>query len=513
MSLKVSTEPKENRQLAMTIEVEEDRVNQELRKAARKVARQLKIPGFRKGRAPYNVVVQRVGVGALFEEFLDDLGQEVYKQAIDQESIEPYAVASLDNIELEPLRYQLTVPLAPEVKLGDYRSLRIEESEPEIDEEEVEARLDEIRERNAGYQTMERPSEYGDLITIDVRAVVLDEEGNETDTVVLEETDWDVTPDAENPMEPAGFDEALLGLEPGTEETFEIAWPEDSQSLYAGKNVRFQVKVHEIQAYQTPELTDELAQTVGPDFETVDDLVESIRESVQEEVAQEIEADYLEEVLDALVEMSELDYPPAAIEFQIDQMIQNTDAQLRRMGLQGIEQYLAMQDKSMEEHREELRDEAEQYLRRNLVLSEVIEAEKLTVSDEEFEERLAEMVGEPSEEATGEEQESRQQFVEMMQQEGNRRIIDEQILSEKAIERVLAIVRGEEVPEPGAEVETEATAESEAAESVHEVEGEAEELPQTQVVAGEGEPVVGEIEEGKVEATPEPEETGEETEE
>ena len=104
-------------------------------------------------------------------------------------------------------------------------------------------------------------------MTIDVRGVVLDDEGNETDTVVFDEEDWDVTPDEENPMEPAGLDAALQGLSTGEEKSFELAWPEDSPSMYAGSTVRFGVKVHKIQSYEAPpEMTDEIAQSVGPDY-------------------------------------------------------------------------------------------------------------------------------------------------------------------------------------------------------------------------------------------------------
>jgi trigger factor len=206
MALQISKEPRENCQLALTIEVDQERVDQELRKAARKAARDFRIPGFRQGKAPYSVIVQYVGLPTLYNEFVDDLGQEIYKETLEQESIEPYATATLENVEFEPLRYTLIVPLEPEIDLGDYRSLRIEEEEPEVSEEEINERLREYQEQNAGWQEVDRPSTYGDLMTIDVRSVLIEGDaaaGEETaeETVVLEETDWEVTPDQENPMD------------------------------------------------------------------------------------------------------------------------------------------------------------------------------------------------------------------------------------------------------------------------------------------------------------------------
>jgi len=278
MSLKVTTEPRENRQLALTVEVDQERVDKELRKAARKAAQQYRIHGFRQGKAPYNIVVQQIGLPNLYREFVDDLAEEMYKAAIEQESIQPYAQAALEDMKLEPLTYTLLVPLEPEVELGDYRSLRVEEEAPQVDEAAVNERLEAYREQNSAWSEVTRPSAYGDTMNIDVKSVIVPEEGadpNAEETVVLNETDWDVTPDQENPMEPPGFDQALLGLTAGEEKEFDLSWPDDSQSVYAGKTAHFHVKVNSIKAYEKPELNDAFAQLVGPDFETIEDLRQS----------------------------------------------------------------------------------------------------------------------------------------------------------------------------------------------------------------------------------------------
>jgi len=448
MSITVTREPKENRQLGLIIEVDNERVEKEMQKAARKAAGQYKIPGFRKGKAPYHIILRHFGVGALMEEFVDELGQEVYKTALEQENIEPFGIGSMTNVEMEPLRYYVTVPLAPEVKLGDYRSLRVEETPVVVDETEVQARIDQILEREAGYSDVERPSQYGDLMTVDLRAVVLDADGNETDTVVLDETDWDVTPDSANPMEPAGFDEALLGMIPGENKTFDIDWPEDSPSMYAGQRVRYQVVLHSNQAHVKPELTDELAQSVGPEFETAEDLVTRIRENLQEELSQEADDNFLGSILDQLVAMSELDYPPTAVEMQIDQMIQTTDQRFRQMGLKGIDNFLEMTGQTIEKYRQDMREEAEKILRRNLVLSEIAIVEKIAVSEEEALTEINKMFGDLAEDATPEQIESRERLIQMMMQGSSRLSIVERVVTDKAFALVKAIARGEEIPDP-----------------------------------------------------------------
>ncbi|MCC9077261.1 trigger factor [Litorilinea aerophila] len=446
MPLKVSTEPKENRQLEMTIEVEQERVDQELRKAARKLAGQYRIPGFRKGKAPYHIVAQYVGLPALFNEFIEKLGEEVYRQALEQEQIEPYAPASLDIASLEPLTYRLTIPLEPKVDLGDYRSLRLEEEEPVVEEAEIEEQLKQYLEQYAGWQEVDRPSQYGDMLTIDVKSVLVQEDAAEgEETVVLDETDWDVTLDQENPMEPPGFDEALLGMRPGEEKEFVLSWPEDSQSIYAGKQARFHVKLHKIQAYEQPELNDDFAKLVGPDFETLDDLKESIRQSLLEEKKREAEQEYLEKALDLLVEQSQMEYPPVVVEDQLDAMVQEFERQLRQFGIESLESYLQQTGQSLEEYRESLREAAERVARRNLVISELYQAEGLEVTDEDIEERIKEMFGEEADSQDP----STQGLIQIMRQGAGRSILESQILQEKALQRLLAIVRGEELPPPG----------------------------------------------------------------
>jgi len=465
MTLTVSTEPMDSRQLAMTIEVAEERIDQEMRKAARKIAQQVRIPGFRKGRVPFHILLQFVGREAIVNEFVDELGQEVYKEALEQEGLEPYYIGSLDNVDTEQaVRFHLTIPLPPEVSLGDYRDLRVEEEEVEADEEQIQERVQAILEQNADYVEADRPSQYGDLMTIDLKGVALDDDGNETETVVFDEEDWDVTPDQENPMEPAGLDEELVGLTSGEEKSFEIAWPEDSPSMYAGSTVRFSVKVHKTQAFQTPaELTDEIAQNFGPDFENATDLLENIRENALQEATQQAEAEHAQKVLQGLIDMSELAYPPVAVDLEIDRLVRNFDMRIRQMGMQGLEQYLEMSGQKIEDYRESLREDAEKSLQVELALEELSTCEKLKVSEEEFEAHIGDAAAPLPEDADEEAVKAREDMLEMMRAEHSRPLIESEILREKSVNLILAIARGEDIPEPAeseSEEEEQATAEA-----------------------------------------------------
>lgn len=456
MSLKVTTEPRENRQLVMTIEVPQERVEKELRRAAAKVAGNYRIPGFRKGKAPYNIVVQQFGLANLYGEFVDDLGQEVYKQAIEQEKIEPYASASLEDVKLDPLVYTLLIPMEPVVTLGDYQSLRIEEETPVVDDTLVDERIDGLAAQYAAWRTVERPSTYGDILTIDVNSVIDNEDGSQT--VVLNESDWEVTPDEENPMDPPGFDAELIGLVAGAEKTFSLEWPAGSKSVHAGKTAQFTVLVKDIQAYDKPELNDEFAKLVGPDYNTLEDLRNSIRSTLETSEKSRAENQYLDKALDAIVDISELDYPSTVVEDQMDAMLEEFERRLRMFGIDGLETYFKQIGQKQDEYRESLREEATKVARRNLVLSEIVKVKEFAVSDDEIEERVQAMVGDASRDGL----QDTAGLASMMRSPSGRTVLVNQILRNKAIEFVLATVRGLE-PEAQTAAETPATPAAETA--------------------------------------------------
>ncbi len=459
MSFSVTTEPRDDRQLAVTIEVDQERVDRELRKAANKVASQYRVPGFRKGKAPYQLIVQQFGLANLYNEFVEDLGQELFQEAIVQENIEPYAQSSLEDIQLDPLTYRLLVPLDPEVTLGDFHSLRLDEPSADLDEAEVEKRLEQYREQYASWQSVERPSQYGDMITIDVRSVIAPSEEGATETVVLDETDWDVTPDQENPMEPPGFDEALIGLTKGETKQFELGWPAEGQSIYAGKQATFTVTVKDVQAYEAPELNDDLAKLVGPDFETIEDLKQNIRTSMEAGEKNRLENEFVTNVLDAVVEMSTLNYPPVVIEDQINSMLQDTEQRLRQIGIDSFETFLRQTNQNMEEYRERLRPEATKIARRNLVLSEIVKTENLVASDEDIEEQIKAMIGGGADEES-EMADSAKALADMLRQGAGRTMIVSQILTRKAIDKLTSIARGEPQEEATPAAEAEVTSEA-----------------------------------------------------
>ena len=261
-------------------------------------------------------------------------------------------------------------------------------------------------------------------------------------------------------MEPAGFDRELLGMKAGESKEFVLGWPADSQSIYAGKQATFNVTVKSVQAYEKPELNDDFAKLVGPDYETIEDLKKSIRESIEEGERGRAESQYIDKVLDALVEASEIDYPPIVIEDQIDGMMQDMDQRLRQIGIDGMSAFLRQTNQDEEEYREQMRPDATKIALRNLVMSEVVKQESFEIDDTEIEERIKQMVGVDED---GNINESSAALADLLRQGAGRNMILSQLLTEKAVNLLQAAARGEEVPAPKAKVE--AAAETENAEA------------------------------------------------
>ena len=179
----------------------------------------------------------------------------------------------------------------------------------------------------------------------------------------------------------------------GEEKDFILEWPADSQSIHAGKEAKFHVKVHKIQGATEPALDDSFAQMVGPEFETLDALKENIRTTLLESKKQQSDEAYLEKALDALMAQSTLEYPPTVVEDQLDTMVNTLERQLREYGIENIEQYLQQMGQTVEQYRDSMRPQAEIMAQRNLIISEIFRQEGISVTDEEIDERIDRMLG------------------------------------------------------------------------------------------------------------------------
>lgn len=361
--MKVETERLENCQMALTIEVDEERTQRALRDAARRISRQVKIPGFRPGKAPYHVVARYFGKETLYQEVVDELGEDLYREALQEIGLEPFRPATLTDYDIEPLMLKLVVPLAPVIELGDYRQMRLE-PEAEAIEEEIDKTLKKIQRENAFWQSVERSAQWGDMAMVDIRGTI----GRKT--VIENRGRKLILGDSSEPL--PGFSEKLLGMPPGEEREFTLVCPGDFEDEnLAGRQVHFRVYLQDLKEKVRPDIDDDLARTVG-DYETLEDLKAELRRQLEAEA----EDRFAYRALTALVERAEIEFPPVLLEEQIDDLLEEFDRNLRREGL-NLENYLAMRKQTKEGFREEIAPQAEEKLKLGLVLNKFIELEGL----------------------------------------------------------------------------------------------------------------------------------------
>ncbi len=276
--VKVTLEKKEKNQVLLEVEVETQRFEAAYDKAYKKVAQQVNIPGFRKGKAPRPVVERHVGPEYLKQEALEVLIPEVYSSAVEQEKLEPIAEPRFELVKAEknePVVFKATVEVRPEVKLGQYTEIEIGHPAAAVTEEQVTERIDAIRRSRAQLETVERAVEMGDTATVDFTGTIdgVAFEGGSAQDYPVEVAEGRFIP---------GFVEAMVGMKAGETKVADLKFPEDYPTTdLAGKDVKFEIAVKEVKHRALPELNDELAKTVGAD--SVDGLKSRIREQLSQE--------------------------------------------------------------------------------------------------------------------------------------------------------------------------------------------------------------------------------------
>ncbi len=443
--MKITTEPLENRQLSLTIELSEERIRKAKRQVARRVSKDVKIPGFRKGKAPYSAIAQRYGWDAMKRELIDYLGQPVFREAVQQENIDLYRAGVLTEAEIDPPVFKFTVPLRPQVDLGDYRSYRREFPSSEVTEEEIERELEKIRQQNAILAPLDRPAVMGDLIEAEV--VLQTPEGE----VVFEREDFSILLDAEGEFIP-GFAEAVEGMEAGDERTFTLTMPDDFwQQEWQGQDIKCDVNVLGVYERILPGIDDDLARTAG-NFDSLDELKEDRRRKMQESKRARVAKEYREAVVEDITNQAEINYPPVLLEEALDDVVERYEQSVKQEEHLSLDDYLRMEGKTMDDLRKELEPGTRASIKQMLVLSEIIQQEGIEVKPEEVEAEMDRIVGMLGEKGA----EVREALNTSDQQEK----LQSRILTSKVRKRLVAIAKGE-APEIAPSEEFEDTEESE----------------------------------------------------
>jgi trigger factor len=359
-------------------EVPSEEVERRVAQAAKRLGRNLRVPGFRAGKAPPPVIVQRMGRDAVLDEAVRDSIGAWYTAAIDAARIAPVGEPELDLGDLprqgEPLKFSIEIGVRPKAELGDYKGVEVGKREPEVDDEAIGGEIDRLRERSARLDTVERAAGKGDFVVMDYKGMLDGEAfaGGEGRDQMVELGSGRLVP---------GFEDQLEGATAGEERTVTITFPEDyGADELAGHEAEFAVSVKEVKAKELPAVDDDLAAEAG--FDTLDELREDIRTRLSEAETARIDAEFREAALDSAVKNAKVDIPDALVEARAREQ---WDQMLHSLAHQGIsrEAYMRIAGRDESEIVDQAKPDAEQALRREAVLAAIIEAESIEPSDDE----------------------------------------------------------------------------------------------------------------------------------
>ncbi len=431
----------ENTKVKLEIEVAAPDVDTALAKAYRKVVKDVNLPGFRKGKVPRRILESRFGPEVLHEEALELLVPSAYDEALKEADIDPVGQPEFELLQIEegkPLRFNAVVEVIPEVELGEYRGLKAEQEEAEVEDLQVDHQIYMLREQNARLVPKEEgPVKQGDLVTIDFKGFIDGEpfEGGEAEDHQLEIGSQSFIP---------GFEEQLVGASIGEEKEVHVSFPENYRTEdLAGKDAVFNVKIKEIKEKQLPDLNDEFVQEIS-EFDNLEEMKEDLKEKMLNRAEEESKTKLEESLIKQISDLSVVEPPGTLVERQIDRMIGDMEGYLRYQGLD-LDQFLQMAGKSREELRDERREEAEERTRANLVLDAIAKKEGINIEDSELDSKIEEIAESYSDDP--------ERIRDILEKQGRLPVMKEEMRIRKAIDlmveeaEISKVKREEKAPE------------------------------------------------------------------
>ena len=385
--MKIETKTLEDHQVELTVEVDPELFEEAKQRAARRLAKRVKIPGFRPGKAPYPVIVRHLGEPAIIEEAIELLANDIYPQVIKEAQIEPYTMGSLEDIpSLDPPTFKFLVPLKAQVELGDYRSIRLPYELKPVTDEEIDEVLNNLRERQALIGPVDRPAQEGDLVRIRLSAekqnpaegvdpIVIKDHSH---TVIILAEDADDSDEYPFP----GFSRHLIGMSAGEQKTVIHTYPDDAAEQLRGAMVAFNITLNQVNQRTLPELDDEFAKSVG-DYENLDELRAAIRKDLEQYTQDEYNEEYTEKILEEVVKTSTIKYPPQMLEQEIETVIHRLENRLADQNLD-LDLYLKSRQMDLDGLREEAKPVAVSRLESTLTLLELAHKEEINVEKDEL---------------------------------------------------------------------------------------------------------------------------------
>ncbi len=379
--MKATKDKVENHQAFLTIEIEPAEVEKSMEGAYKRLVQKARVPGFRKGKAPRVILEKYIGKESLFEDAIDHLVPEIYEQALKEQAIEPIAQPQIEITQTDPVIFTAVVPLKPTIKLGDYHSIKVEQTPTEVTESNINDVIEQLRHQHSTWEPIDRAVDFDDLVIFDIDSTVEGQTFMKQQAAQFQVVKGQIFPIP-------GFSEQLTGMKKGDEKEFKLPLPADYQRKeLAGKDVTSKVKINEIKIEKLPDVNDDLAKAVSADLLTIEALREQASKELKTRGEERNRIDFEERVIDAVVELSKIEFPPVLVETEINRIL-NQRFQNNR---ESMESYLKMMNKTEVELRDELRPAAVKGVARSLALSHVAEDGKVEVTDADIDAEIEKM--------------------------------------------------------------------------------------------------------------------------
>ncbi len=381
--MKITVEKTPQSEAVLDVELDWDEVEKASDRAYQKLAQKYTVPGFRRGHAPRTMLERMIGKDAIYQEGLDDLINQSYKQAVAEHNLTPIGQADVDAEPMEPgqpYRFKATVPILSPVTLGDYHSLHFDQPEITVTDEDVEKVLSDYQNQQAIWVPVERPAKISDHVTANLLLKVEDRTISD-----LKDHEFELTEDNVGLF--AGMDAHIVGMQEGESKDFTTTIPEDySNTSIAGKEAQYSVTLKAVKEKDLPPLDDELAKTAGK-YETLDELRESVRKQLLQSRTSQAQRDLESQVLEAATEQANVDMHHLLIEEEADALYHQMEHLLQQQRM-SMDQFLMLSQKTADEYKKELEPEAEKNAKTDLVLEAIADEEGLSVSTSEIQSML-----------------------------------------------------------------------------------------------------------------------------
>jgi len=426
--VKVTREKTEDHQVFLTIEMAPEEIEEASQATYLRLVHRVNVPGFRKGKAPRPLLVRHVGSEAFLSDVIEDAVPRACEKALAEQDIEPIVQPRIELVERDPVIFKAVVPLRPVVRLGDYHKTRLKPEKIEVTEERIDAVVDELRHQWATWETVERAVALSDIAILDVESTIDGEP-----FINQQGAKYQIIGGSSAPA--PGFAEEIAGMKASEEKEFTLRFPDDdSRTDVAGKEATFKVKVSIVKEEKLPEVNDEFAGKIEAEIKTVDELRERIRTDLTKRAEERSQGDFEDKVIDAAVEVSEVEYPPVLVDFEIHRMMDDQADRLRMQGLT-MEQFLRGMGKTEEEFHEELHPLAERRLVRGLLLGKIAEEEGVSITPADIDAEIEELLKDYTDEL-------KEKYRPVFDSTEARESVGQRLLSRNTIGRLTDIAQG-----------------------------------------------------------------------